>query len=319
MRNLPVFITTALVLAGCNAAIVPGRGSDATNSVTPTTASRPFKFRTIVNPADRTFNEALGINNSRTVAGYYGSGAVGHPSQGYTAVPGFAKNDFTAENFPGAVQTQVTAINGSGDTAGIWLGSSRLPQGFIDWKGTFTSYNDPAASGGTEILGLNDSGIAVGFYVGPSNQRYGFTLDRATGTFTGVTPPGASNVTAAGVNDGADIVGYYSSGSTGSNSVGFLEKNGTFTAVAYPGAVSTMALGVNAHDAVVGTYVDAYGKTHGFLLRNPLNGPTYLWIDDPQGAGTTTLNGINDRINMVGYYVDTSGNTIGLLVERKKM
>lgn len=314
MKSLSLFTFSALALTACSASMVPG-SSSSSNTLSAGTTFRAFKFRTIVNPADRSFNEALGINDGRTVAGYYGNGSAGHPSQGYTAVPGFAKNDFTSEDFPGAAQTQVAAINGSGDTAGNWLGISGPAGGFIDWNGTFTSYSDPNATGATEILGLNDSGIAVGFYVGSSSLRYAFTLNRATGTFAPVTPPSATDVTAAGINDAGDIVGYYASRST---NVGFLEKNGSFTTIAYPGAVSTMALGVNARDAIVGTYVDSYGKTHGFLLRSPLNRPAYLSIDDPQGVGTTTLNGINDRLNMVGCYVDGGGNTIGVLVERKK-
>lgn len=315
---LPLVLANAigLTLTACStpssSAVVP----EGVSPIAPSAASRDLKFRTIVNPADRTFNEALGINDGRTVAGYYGNGAAGHPSQGYTAVPPFQKEDFTGENYPGASQTQVTAINRSGDTAGVWRDSSGAAHGFIDWNGVFAGYDDPNATGGTQILGLNDSGIAVGFYVDSSNERRGFSLDRATGTFTTISVSGATSVTAAGINDNGDIVGYYS---TEYENVGFLRKNGNSTTVVYPGALLTTALGVNSHDAVVGAYVDPEGKTHGFLLQHPFNGPAYDSIDDRQGVGTTTLNGINDRLNMVGYYVNSSGDTMGILVERKKM
>lgn len=313
------FLATSFVIAGialtaCGGSSTPASPGPA-NGALPSSVSGAFKFKAIVDPADRTFNEALGIDDGRTVAGYYGSGATGHPNQGYTAVPGFSKKDFSEENYPGAAQTQVRAINGSGDTAGFWVDSGGVVRGFIDWNGVFTSYNDPNAVGATEILGLNDSGIAVGFYVGASNIRYAFTLDRATGTFTAVSPPSASNVTAAAVNDSGDIVGYYGAPSS---STGFLDINGAFTTLTYPSSSSTLALGVNSHDAIVGSYSDASG-THGFWLHDPLTRPAYVSIDAPQGAGRTTLNGVNDRLNMVGYYIDGSGNTIGLLVERKKM
>jgi hypothetical protein len=123
------------LLVGAAALLPAGCGSTAA-SLSPsapaarseTSVPRKFKFRTIVDPANRTFNEALGINDGRTVAGYYGGG-VGNARQGYTAVPPFSKKDFTSENYPGASQTQVTAINGSGDTAGVWTDSSG---GFTD-------------------------------------------------------------------------------------------------------------------------------------------------------------------------------------------
>jgi hypothetical protein len=279
----------------------------------PAPSLHDFKFKTIVNPADRTFNEALGINDGRTETGYYGAGL--QPPQGYLAVPPFSKKDFTSENYPDATQTTVNAINGSGDTAGGWAVDSGTVQGFIDWNGVFTSYSDPNATGATEILGLNDSGVAVGFYSDSHGDRNGFTLNQATGTFQTLDVPGATNTTASGINDSGDVVGYYSSGS---ETVGFLEKNDGSTTISYPGAVLTMALGINAHDSVVGSYVDSYGKTHGFLLTSPLKNPQWRSIDVPQGVGTTMLNGINDRLNMVGSYVDASGDTIGVLVERKK-
>src|ERR1700749_1828699 len=44
-------------------------------------------FQDVINTTDRTFNQELGINNAGTIAGYFGSGAAGHPNQGYTVVP----------------------------------------------------------------------------------------------------------------------------------------------------------------------------------------------------------------------------------------
>jgi hypothetical protein len=50
-----------------------------------------------------TFNQDLGINNSGVIVGYFGSGAAGHPNQGYTVVPPYGQANFTSENFPGSV------------------------------------------------------------------------------------------------------------------------------------------------------------------------------------------------------------------------
>lgn len=316
MKRFSLFTLSMIGLTACSASMMPGNSSTS-NSVSSSTTSRSFKFREILNPADRTFNEALGINDGRTVAGYYGSGASGYANQGYTAVPGFSKKDFTSENYPGASQTQVTAINGSGSTAGFWIDGAGSTHGFIDWNGMFTSYDDPNAAGVTEILGLNDSGIAVGFYIDSYGDRYGFSLNRATGTFTAVIPYyDTREVTAAGINDNGDIVGFYFSGNA---DYGFLEHGGTYSPLYSFEARSTMALGVNAHEAIVGTYLDDDNESHGFLLQSPLHNPQWTSIDAPNAIYGTCLNGVNDRLNMVGYYVNAGRNTIGLLVERKKM
>jgi hypothetical protein len=71
------------------------------------------------NVTDVTFNQALGINSSGMIAGYFGSGAAGLPNQGYTVAPPYAQRNFTNENFPGSVQTQVTGINNIGTTVGF--------------------------------------------------------------------------------------------------------------------------------------------------------------------------------------------------------
>src|SRR3954447_15112522 len=68
-------------------------------------------FQDVINTNDPTFNQELGINNAGMIAGYFGSGAAGHPNLGYTVVPPFGQANFTAENFPGSAQTQVTGLN----------------------------------------------------------------------------------------------------------------------------------------------------------------------------------------------------------------
>ena len=45
-----------------------------------------YTFTTLNDNADPTFNQLLGINNSGEIAGYFGSGATGHPNKGYTIV-----------------------------------------------------------------------------------------------------------------------------------------------------------------------------------------------------------------------------------------
>lgn len=272
-----------------------------------------YQFTTLNDQADPTFNQLLGINDYGVIAGYFGSGATGHPNKGYTLKPSYGQMNYSNENFPGSVQTQVTAINNIGDTAGFWVDGQGNNFGFIKWNGVFTSYRDPNTGNGTvnQLLGINDLGIAVGFYTDGKGVNHGYELNRNTGRFTEIVPSKGNNVTATGINDQGDVVGFLTA-SNGSV-VSFLLKGHTFTEFNFPQSTNTTALGVNNFDQIVGSYVDKAGKMHGFLLSNLLNHAKLQSIDDPNGRGTTTINGLNDKDQLVGFYVDGAGNTDGLL------
>src|SRR6185437_6210195 len=90
----------ASALAVTGAAGMVGTASAASSQ--PTDASANFGFHTVNNTRDNTFNQLLGINNSGTIAGYFGSGEKGHPNRGYVVRPAYAQGNFTNENFPGA-------------------------------------------------------------------------------------------------------------------------------------------------------------------------------------------------------------------------
>ena len=86
-------------------------------------------------------------------------------------VPPYGQANFTSENFPGSVQTQVTGLNNIGTTVGFWAPSNNGGDnnfGFTDVGGAFTSVNNPGTPAtGTmvnQLLGVNDSNIAVGFF-----------------------------------------------------------------------------------------------------------------------------------------------------------
>ena len=85
-----------------------------------------FSFQTINNPGDPAFTQLLGINNSSTIAGYYGDGTI-VPNSGFTLV---LPNTFTPENFPGSVQTQVVGINNAGETVGFYIDAAGNNNGF---------------------------------------------------------------------------------------------------------------------------------------------------------------------------------------------
>lgn len=191
-------------------------------------SSHPLHFFTLNDQRDATFNQLLGINDTDEIAGYFGSGAAGHPNKGYTLVRPYGQGNYTDENFPGSAQTQVVAINNRYDTAGFWVDANGNNFGFIKWNGVFTSYRDPNTGTGTvnQILGLNDAGIAVGFYTDGNGLNHGFALNRATGKFYAIVPPRGNNVTAAGINDSNDVTGFRTA--RNGNVVDFLLKGNSF-------------------------------------------------------------------------------------------
>jgi len=321
----PVFASAALgllilVMAACSSVAAASTLSDSLAGASQPSNHQPgesYRFKTLNDQADPTFNQLLGINNNGKIAGYFGSGTVVngtlHPNKGYTLSKPYHQNNYTNENFPGSVQTQVTAINNKGDTAGFWVDGNGNNFGFIEWNGVFTSYQDPNTGTGTvnQLLGLNDHGIAVGFYTDGKGVNHGYKLDQNTGKFTEIIPPGGNNVTAAGINDDGDVVGFLTA--SNGNIASFLLKGNTFSEFEFPHSTNTTALGVNRYDQIVGVYVDSAGKMHGFILTNPLHHARFQSIDDPNGVGTTTINGLNDNGQLVGFYVDGRGNTDGFL------
>jgi hypothetical protein len=273
-----------------------------------------YTFTTLDDQADPTFNQLLGINNHGVIAGYFGSGVLpGHPNQGYTLNPPYTQSNYVNENFPGSVETQVTAINNYGDTAGFWVDGNGVNSGFIEWNGVFTSYKDPHTGNGTvnQLLGINNKGIAVGFYTDANNVNHAYKLNQATGKFTNILPPGATSAMATGINGQGDITGILTA--SNGNTVGFLLKNGTYTEFDFPNSTNTQPFGINKYDQIVGFYVDSNNAMHGFLLSSPLSNAHWKSIDDPNGIGTTTVNGINNNGELVGFYVDAAGNTDGFL------
>jgi hypothetical protein len=275
--------------------------------------AKKFVFTTLDNQADPTFNQLLGINDHGVIAGYFGIGSPTHPNKGYTIVPPYGQANYTNENFPGSVQTQVTAIDNKGNTAGFWVDSKMVNRGFVEWNNVFTSFRDPRTGHGTvnQILGLNDSGIAVGFYIDGNGISHGFVLNQATGKFTALVPPGGGSVVASAINDKGDIAGFITSSTGSTNS--FLKTGTKFSALSFPGGSNTQALGVNDKDQIVGSYLDGSGVMHGFLLTNPLTHARWTSIDDPNGVGSTVVNGLNDDGDLVGFYTDAAGNTDGML------
>ena len=249
------------VVAGALAAAVAGSGALALFTGVAQAApvashqartATTYTFTTLNDQADPTFNQLLGINVHNVIAGYFGSGAAGHPNKGYQLTPPYGQASYANENFPGSAQTQVTGIDDKGNTSGFWVTAGGTNHGFVEWNGVFASYNNPATpktkGSVNQLLGINNAGTAVGFYNDKNGNSHAYKLNQATGQFTPIHVPGVS-VTATGINNTGDVVGFAtdSSGTTSS----WLKIGTTTIAYQFPGGSDTQAFGINSKNQSV--------------------------------------------------------------------
>jgi uncharacterized membrane protein len=297
--------STAATLFAVGCLIVAAAASAAGSGFS--NASGLYTFNAVTNPADPSFDQLLGINNHGLIVGYYGSGASAkHPNKGFALDVPNGLSTFTNENYPGAAQTQVVAVTANGSTAGFWVNARGGNHGFVDWKGTMTTVDDPLAAGKVktnQILGLNDRGVAVGFYNDAQGNPHAFKYNLMTRTFTTLMPPHADSAVATGINASDQITGFLTRGKTTES---FVVSSGRYTELRVPGSANTQAFGINNRDEIVGSYLDAAGKTHGFSVTTPTMHPVFSTIDDPHGIGNTILNGVNDKGQVVGFYMDAA-------------
>jgi Cu/Zn superoxide dismutase len=313
---------SGVIIGGC-LALVTTAGALTGDSGPARTASDHhfgYTFTTLDNNADLTFNQLLGISDNGTIAGYFGSGAAGHPNQGYLLRRLGGHGGYVNENYPGSVQTQVTGLNNSGLTVGFFSDQNNASQvndnfGFYERDGRFTEVNFPTGDNATppvnQLLGVNDRGIAVGFYTDAQDANHGYAYDIRTGKFSQVQAPDGGSLTAAAISDSGDIAGFYAAASGATD--GFIADGHHFTDLAFPGASQTMALGVNDNGEVVGSYTVGSGTSaamHGFTWTQRGG---FATVDDPNGIGATTVNGVNDHGDLAGFYTDSAGNTDGFL------
>ena len=284
-------------------------------------AAAHYQFQTYNDNNDTTFNQLLGINNSGVIAGYFGSGAQGHPNMGYLVFPKYYQNYYLDENVPNSMQTQVTAINDGGINVGFWSDTNdndaakNANFGFYRLHGKFHTVNFPTSDNSNpavnQLLGVNDSNVAVGFYNDSAGNSHGYLYSINNHHFRALNVP--SNVTsdtAAAINNRGDIAGF---ATIGGNTEAFLLRGGQFMPLSVSGAAMTQAFGVNDRDEVVGVYTVGTGNNaqmHGFTWTP---GHGFTTVDDPNGIGATTINGVSDRGQLVGFYTDGAGNTDGML------
>jgi hypothetical protein len=214
---------------------------------------------------------------------------------------------------------QALGINAAGTIAGYFgIGSAAHPnQGYTvvppyNTPASFTDENFPG-SVQTQVIGINNAGVTVGFWIDGGGVNHGF--DKIGATFATIDNP-LTNSTPAfnqllGVNNANLAAGVYMD--AGGNSHGYIATLGAvpvFTPVNVAGATSLTATGINDADLVSGFFVNATGNTLGFLENE--NGTGLITFEVP-GSTMTQFFGLNNTGEAVGDFVDAAGNTHGLI------
>ena len=240
------------------------------------------------------------------------SGAVSSAKAAYS---------FTTINSTGgnADFTQLLGINNAGTIAGYFGDGTVVPNnGFTIappyGSGNFTAENFTSAAQ-TQVVGINNNGATVGFYVSADGSNHGFIHEGST--FTTVDNPLSGTPTfnqLLGINDNSLAAGFYVNGSgvTEGELVNLSTPSSpAFTAVTVPAAydpTSTTATDVNNSDVVSGFFTNGAGAVEGFVQ----SGGTFIPLNF--GADTSTMAfGLNNKDQVVGAYVDAQGNTDGFV------
>lgn len=255
---------------------------------------------------------AWGINSADQIVGTYRI-APNLPPHGFLAQPGnkakglpafgTASGQFTSFDFPGAINTQATAVTPSGDIVGRYFSADGRQHGFLKSSGNFTSIDFPGANTFTDVTWINPQGQIVGTYDSADGKLHAYLL--SGGTFTSIDYPGAQATLGFGIGANGEIVGPESTNGTLHGYL--LDKTGNFSLIDFPGALGTLPTMIAA-GRIVGGYFDSAG-THGFLL----SGGNFQSINCPGTAGVF-LSGIDPLGRMVGGTNNADGSSQGVLV-----
>jgi hypothetical protein len=260
------------------------------------------------------------INNDGTIVGYYETALLHrssweYPTTGFVLSPPYLDEDISEIKFPLAPRTESSSINNKGDIAGYWADERHNEFGYLFRSRKYSSFRHPQSKRKvyTKLTGINDHGIAVGYYTdfsqGDPVDRP-FALNSKTGKFDDIFPPEIplyGSATANGVNNKGHIVGCY----TGTFAkTCFFVKDKLVTNFTCPGADFMEASGINNADQIVGR-CNARLPYVGFLVSNVAVKPDFQFFIPPSNDKDIGMHitGINDHEDIVGYLQESIEKT----------
>ena len=163
-------------------------------------------------------NQLIGVNDHDIAVGFYNDASGDSHGYTYDIKTGKFSANIDDPNALSGGSTVTAAINNKGTIVGFYTDTGptsavgAVIHGFLDKNGVFTTVDAPGAVE-TELLGINDHGIAVGFDIDANGVTHGVIYNTKTGTFIILDDPNAVGSTVFnGINDKGDIVGFYSDG-----------------------------------------------------------------------------------------------------------
>jgi len=218
---------------------------------------------------------------------------------------------------------QLLGINNKGQIAGYFgSGNGGHPNKGYEINAPYAQ-NDIASenfphSAQTQVTGLNDNGVTVGFYSTQNKaqptQDNNFGWWAQGGHFHQVDYPTSNNSKPPvnqllGVNNTDTAVGFYNDSAGNSHGYAYNLKTHAFKLVAISGATSVTAAAINNHGDVAGFYTNKAGATDAFLKLHSGREITIAVA----GAMMTQAFGVNDKDWVVGTYTLKSGATFGFI------
>jgi hypothetical protein len=176
-------------------------------------------------------------------------------------------------------------------------------------QGQYVNENFPG-SAQTQVIGINNANVTVGFFVDASGATFGFV--KRGDRYTKVANPNAAGTTLVtqllGVNDEGIAAGFYNDATGTAHGFTYDIARRSFHAVRLPssaGAGAVTVTGINNRGDLSGFYT-AGTTTFAFeIVRGHFRQLSF------GGGSNTQALGINSKDQVVGSYVDASGLTHG--------
>jgi hypothetical protein len=211
----------------------------------------------------------------------------------------------TLDNTADPTFNQLLGINEKGLIAGYFgSGMAGHPnRGYVlHPDGSYGAENFPG-SAQTQVTGINDNHITVGFWVDAKGNNNGFYAIHQHHPRT-VNFPAASQASPRldqllGVNNHMIAVGSYADHSGMNHAYTYNIETGRYRAVNVPGLTNVSGAAINNLGDIAGFGTNASGTTVAYLLRSDAR---LITLAVP-GATMTQAFGVNDGNEVVGQYV----------------
>ena len=225
----------------------------------------------------------------------------------------------TVDNAADLTFNQLLGVNNEGVIVGYFgSGAQGHPNKGYLLGHAYQNENFPG-SVQTQVTGLNDDGVTVGFWskmntASMVNDNFGFFS--VGGKFYSVNFPTGNNASPPvdqllGVNDHDVAVGFYTNAQGNNRGYEYNIRTRRFTRVLVPGAPSGVAgpslttAAINNYGDVAGFYAKTSSLTDAFLR---LHDGRFITLAVP-GASMTQAFGVNDHDEVVGAYAVGTGSS----------